>query len=738
MGLAVSRMEGSAPRESVSKKTPPAHLESKPPTRVVLVGTGTIAAVHAAVLRGLPEVELLGVCDRDAAKAEAFARAHHVGFATASVPDLVQALRPEVAHVLVPPQHHACVAGELLDRGVSVFVEKPIALRGSDARALAERARGAGRVAAVNHNFVFHPLFRRLEADVKRGAIGRVERVLSFQNNPLRQFTAGDFGNWLFENPENVFFEQGPHALSQIVALLGAPTGVRSEPSGRRDVPGGGVFFDTWDVTLTFGEVQAQLTMRFAREFPESWLYVVGQDGALRADLLTGAYSFHRKSRWPEFWDQMLTGRRDAREAAAAGRAACFGYVGTLLRLHDRRDPFFVGMKESLTRFHRALRAGERPPATAEDGAALVDLCEAVTAPARAAVRVRPPAEPRALLPFTEPRLGEVAILGASGFVGGHLVERLTREGVPVRILLRRPRIAAAWLRHPLTRFVEGDLADASALERLVEGAAAVVHLASGGGDRYADFERTIVFGTDAVAQACLRAKVPRLLYASTVAALYLGRRGRAGDELEPDPKPQSRSHYARAKIESERRLRELHVRQGLPVVVLRPAVVVGRRGRPFHSGVGQWPRDTECVGWGDGEGPIPFVLVEDVADAFVKALTAPGIEGRRFNLAGDVRLSAREYVHELALATGRPFHFHPAPLPLVQAADIVKWGVKVAIRRPENPFPSYRDLATRAFRTELDCTGAKDALGWRPEGDRERFVERGIRSAFRRDGSAP
>lgn len=70
-----------------------------------------------------------------------------------------------------------------------------------------------------------------------------------------------------------------------------------------------------------------------------------------------------------------------------------------------------------------------------------------------------------------------VAVTGASGFIGRHLVRRLVESGCQVRLLLRRDPSVAEWRGSPL-QIVAGSLSDKAALERLVEGASAVIHVA--------------------------------------------------------------------------------------------------------------------------------------------------------------------------------------------------------------------------------------------------------------------
>src|SRR6185436_9749574 len=97
--------------------------------------------------------------------------------ATTNIDELVARASPAVAHVLVPPTHHATVARELLERGVGVLIEKPMTVAAGEALALVELARTKGLPLAVNHNQTFHPGFVRMKQLISKGAVGRVDHV---------------------------------------------------------------------------------------------------------------------------------------------------------------------------------------------------------------------------------------------------------------------------------------------------------------------------------------------------------------------------------------------------------------------------------------------------------------------------------------------------------------------------------------------------------------------------------
>ena len=328
-------------------------------------------------------------------------------------------------------------------------------------------------------------------------------------------------------------------------------------------------------------------------------------------------------------------------------------------------------------------------------------------------------------MPAMSQQREEVLVIGGSGFIGSHLVSLLLERNCSVRILSRQG--GAGRGETPGVRYIRGGVADAEGVSSAVKGVSVVYNLAMGGGETWEDFQRDFVDGAEHVANACERHGVRRLIFASSTAALNLGRKGRMDERDGADAKPRLRNFYSRGKIEAERLLLERHARSGLPVVILRPAMVVGRGGQLAHFGVGFWREDICCVMWGKGRHPLPFVLVQDVAAAFLAAKDTPGIEGMTFNLAGDVRPSAAEYVSLLAERSLRRYRAYPENLAKMQAVAVLKWAVKKLVRKPGAVWPSYRDLKCNAVFADLDCSLAKRVLGWRPNDNFDVFVREAL-----------
>jgi predicted dehydrogenase len=130
--------------------------------RAAVVGVGHLGRLHAEKYAALAEAELVGVVDRDPARAGEVA-------AALGVPVLADhralAGRVDCASVAVPTRDHEAVAGDLLAAGIDVLVEKPLASTVAGGERLVRAAAAGGRVLQVGHLERFNPALR-LAAEV--------------------------------------------------------------------------------------------------------------------------------------------------------------------------------------------------------------------------------------------------------------------------------------------------------------------------------------------------------------------------------------------------------------------------------------------------------------------------------------------------------------------------------------------------------------------------------------------
>lgn len=690
--------------------------------RVCLVGAGFIAQIHAEALAATKGVRLQAVVDPDRMAAKTLAARWRVPRIFASTAEALAAGEVDCAHVLTPPGLHAETALPFLEAGLPTLVEKPLAADAAQCRRLDEAARKSSATLAVNQNFVHHPAFLRLRQAVESGRLGRLRTVSVATHVPLRQLESRQFGHWMFAAPGNILLEQAVHPLSQIVALAGRIEDSKALAAAPQEIAPGLPFHSELGMLLQGARATAELRMAVGRSFPFWQVTAVCDDGVAVADILANRLVTHRRTRFIDPLDNLLAGCRAGGEMVADSLCNITAYALSTLRLKPRSDAFYLSMLKSIGAFHHALDHGRRPELDGGFGAHLVEVCEAVAAQAFTV-----PAAPRPLRRGDGQR-AEICVLGGTGFIGTHVVRKLVAEERRVAVMARHARVLPALFHDERVTVVDGNVRDQAAVERAIGEARVVINLAhGGGGGNWPEIRAAMVGSAETVARACLARGVTRLVHVGSIAGLYLGPQSEAVTGMTPpDPLAERRGDYARAKAEADRLLMDLHLRERLPVVILRPGLVVGEGGPPFHTGLGFFNAERHCIGWNAGTNPLPFVLAEDVAEAVRLACTAPELEGRCYNLVGGVRLSAREYLAELAKALGRPLRFHPKTATGLWLEDLGKWAVKRAGGR-NAPLPSRRDLVSRGLMARFDCTDAERDLGWRPEADRAKFVERAI-----------
>ncbi|MFC7068813.1 Gfo/Idh/MocA family oxidoreductase [Halobaculum lipolyticum] len=137
---------------------PEATRETAGPTRVGVVGVGSMGRNHARVYRELADAELVGVADMDTEAAERVAREY--GTSAYDTEDLLDAV--DAVSVAVPTSAHAAVVEQCVDAGVHALVEKPFVDDTAVGRDLADRAESAGVTLQVGHVERFNPAVRTL------------------------------------------------------------------------------------------------------------------------------------------------------------------------------------------------------------------------------------------------------------------------------------------------------------------------------------------------------------------------------------------------------------------------------------------------------------------------------------------------------------------------------------------------------------------------------------------------
>lgn len=693
--------------------------------RAAIVGTGYIADFHARAIQNANGVDLVAVCDANLPLAQSFGATWSVP-AYADIEHMLAEQQIDVVHVLVPPNLHHRLARSALEAGSNVFIEKPMCVSADETRDLLDIAAAKGLTVGVNHSMLFEGAFRQLRDHVRSGDLGPIDHVAFSYFNELAFIRFGPFSNWMLQEPRNALLEIGPHPISGLLDLIGVPDEI--DVVADRDVvlPGGNRIYRRWHIRALAGRTAASVNIDLGPGFPQRTIAVRGLLGTAYADLDANTCTIDRRMPASLDFERHARSKAQGYQLLSQARKTLSNYVLTKAKLRKSGSPYQLSFQDSIASFYSGLQSqsGLDPRIAGDFGRQVIETCETIVDEAALEGSVgRPTTKPKVDLKPT------VLVLGGTGFIGRALVKQLLDKGHVVRAAARGSSPALESLGSDRLEIVRADMRSEEALAGLLDGIDHVFHLATSDAKTWDQFLEREVEPTRRLARACLERGVKRLIYTGTIDSFYAG--GRAGtitEQTPVDPKIRRRNSYARAKAASEKLLNEMHREQGLPVVIVRPGIVIGKGGNPFHWGVGKWTSEGVVETWGRGDNKLPLVHVDDVAAGMISAMEAPGIEGRHFNLVDKPLLTAREYISGLERLGGFKIARFPRPIWRYYLEDLAKWPVKVLVGHPDaQRIPSYADWESRTQKAAFDSTNTRNELGWEPLSDADRMIAEGI-----------
>jgi UDP-glucose 4-epimerase len=305
-------------------------------------------------------------------------------------------------------------------------------------------------------------------------------------------------------------------------------------------------------------------------------------------------------------------------------------------------------------------------------------------------------------------------VTGGAGFIGSHLVEGLTARGQRVRVLDDFSTGLHGNLGHirPAPQIVQGDVADAAAVEQAVAETDVVFHLAALASvqrsvEKPWDTHRVCADGTLAVLDAARRAGVRRVVYAGSSSAYGIP----AGDVQSEDDPVSPLSPYAAAKLAGEMYAQAFASTYGLQTVRLRFFNIFGPRQRTDSPYSGVIALFSAALGsgrtpiiFGDGLQSRDFTFVTDVVQALLRAADVSGISGRVYNIGTGRAVNLLQLVDALNRLLGTQ---HTAQHGRLRAGDVRHSCADIRRARhdlgyePVVPFEEGLAQTLRWFRTQ-------------------------------------
>lgn len=544
--------------------------------KVAVFGCGRMGLHHVKAIGVVGVAELVGVADPYADEKTVRAALPAAVKFYADAAALLRELKPDIVHVVTPPDTHIAMARLALEHGAHVYVEKPFALSSSEARTLVDLAAQKGLKLCAGHQVLFQHSGQHYQKYLPMlGKVVQIESYFSFKT--VRRVSGG------LMSPVEQLVDILPHPiylmLDALEASASGPAGSPCELKALEVDAEGEV-----RALLKRGTAMAMVTVTLRGRPIESYLRIVGTNGSLWVDFVLSGIT------------RLLGPGASAISAVfnpfIRARQIAFGTVANIYRMLTRKHKSYAGLAELIEAFHRSATDGKPSPVSPYAIAETVRLCELIGQKLEAAAEVaeRKAGEQLAALEAQlappDRQRGTVLVTGGTGFLGRILAGELRGLGWPVRVVARRLPPASA--RIPGVEYVLGDVAVALP-DSVFNGVTTIAHLAAetyGGQEAH---ERNTIGATRILLEAAAKHGIKRFLHTSSIAVLKPSRTfGRALREDSPvDADNLGRGPYVWGKAAAERMVTEFCKTQAIEQRQIRlgPLVDFSSFGAPGRLG---------------------------------------------------------------------------------------------------------------------------------------------------------
>ncbi len=304
-------------------------------------------------------------------------------------------------------------------------------------------------------------------------------------------------------------------------------------------------------------------------------------------------------------------------------------------------------------------------------------------------------------------------ITGASGFIGSNLAERFVRAGFSVTGLVRRTSRLDYLSGIPIP-LAYGDVTDRDSLSSAMRGTDIVVHVAGLASEwgRYEHFYEVNVSGTRNVAECALSSNVKRMVHISTTAI-----HGFPGFRYatEDTPLATTRWPYCETKKIAEQWLFKFSKSEGLPVSVIRPGNVFGRRDHTFFEKYAEILLKRQLGYINGGRSWTCPTYIENLSDAILQACVEPNAVGEAFVITDGLEIDWRGFTEKIADALGAKHPWYSIPFHLAYFGAMVMERIYESMHCTHAPILTRYRVSNGGKDYHFSIQKAKRLLGYQP-----------------------
>lgn len=337
--------------------------------RVGVIGCGFVASKwHIPGFISLKEDAVVqAVCDLNPSLATSVAEKFNLRKSYSNVSEMLRGEDLDIVDICTPPNTHAPLAIEAMERGCNVLLEKPMALKLSDCDEMISVSRKQGSKLCIVHNELFRPPLLKAKELVAKGDIGKVLGMEWCRFTHREEYLAKE-NHWVHKLPGGVLGETGPHAVYTSLAFLKRINSV--DITATNNLKYAWAPYDYFDITFEGENAVSSAIISHCSDNFVADVSIFGTEGILKMDLQSMLFIRHElreTNMVPLALSSLKTARQILGNVISNAAKAAFS-KDAKMRVR--------GHSVEIEKFVNSVINDETPPVTAEEGRETIRVME--------------------------------------------------------------------------------------------------------------------------------------------------------------------------------------------------------------------------------------------------------------------------------------------------------------------------------------------------------------------------
>ncbi len=338
--------------------------------KVGIIGCGAIATKwHIPCFQKQEKAVVAAVCDISPQLAESTAKKFGVEKSYSNIELMLNNEGLDIVDICTPPQTHAPIAIQAMEKHCNVLLEKPMALKLSECDEMARVSNKNNVKLCIIHNELFRPPMIKARSMVKDGEIGKVLGMQWTRFTHREEYFAKE-NHWIHKLPGGIIGETGPHGVYTSLAFLNKVD--NGEIAAKNNLKYSWAPFDYFNITLEGQEILSNIILSHASDNYVADVAIFGTEGIIKLDMQSMILT--------HYTTRNAKPKTLAASALGVSGQTIGGVMSNASRILFSRNPMMsvTGHGTEIALFVESVVNDTQSPVTAEEGREVIKVMEMI------------------------------------------------------------------------------------------------------------------------------------------------------------------------------------------------------------------------------------------------------------------------------------------------------------------------------------------------------------------------